>query len=209
MPPSTRYELLQQNVTELARSLLPSAADLADLSVDLTKVDGIENRTAAFLVLCHAELEAYLEDRSREIAEASEQAWLVHHKITPAAFALMAFYSSAKLPDAIPKVGDEKHERSDLTRLLQTAVERHLAVIGENHGIKTQHLLSLVVPIGMRFRAIPDTAMAELHAYGAKRGSVAHNSNRVRATLNPREEKDRADRVLVALVDLDSELSKL
>jgi hypothetical protein len=209
--PSQRYNLLQRQVAKLERALLPPAQQLADLSVDLTKIDGIENRVAAFVVLCHAELESYLEDRSRAIAERGQFQWLRKKRHSPCVFSLLAYYADSELPDALPVVGDADYDRADLTPLLRNAVDRHITRINSNNGIKTKDVLALVLPIGLRVGFIPHAAIAELDAYGAQRGAIAHQhqSHRVRASLNARDEKQRADRVLVELAAMDTELSKL
>ncbi len=207
--PSQRYTQLRLQVRKLERSLLPTSADLANLSIDITKASGVEDRAAAFLVLCHAEFESYLEDRSRSIAQRGESLWLTKRRITPCAFALMAFYGKAHIPTGIPVVGDAHYKTCDLSPVLQEAVAAHIKRIEGNNGIKSKDLTALIMPIGMRIASVPGSAVAELDTYGSQRGKIAHQANGVRASLNARDEQQRAGRVLTELLVLDMAMSKL
>jgi hypothetical protein len=209
--PSVEYRRLKKHVANLERALLPPATVLADPSTNLSTIGGLDYRTAGFLVLCHAEFETYLEDRSRNIAELARTRWLSQKRksLTLTTISLVAYYGKGNIPSAVPKVSHKDFATSDITPLIRDATDEHLSHVNSNNGIKEKDVVRLLLPIGLRISQMSAFAIAELNAYGAVRGKIAHRSHSIRAALNARDERDRAQRVLNELLAIDTALSHL
>src|SRR5690349_16371625 len=86
MPESARLVQLRKNVDALRRELLP-----AKFSKTGVYTQRQSTRALAFRVLAHAELEAYFEDRVRELALNAIAVWKSSGRATSVLIALVAF----------------------------------------------------------------------------------------------------------------------
>ena len=71
--PSRRWKALSRQLEELRRQFLPTAFDPLG---NYPKPLRVQAQTRAFLVLSHAELESFLEEWAKDIAQAAEGLWL-------------------------------------------------------------------------------------------------------------------------------------
>ena len=94
MPKSRRLLALENRVAELEKHLL------SFLSVTRVPVSGFSDLehdlTRAYILLVHAELEAYCEDLAAHRARKARETYLRKGKITPVLRSLLAYYAGKK-----------------------------------------------------------------------------------------------------------------
>ena len=165
--------------------------------------------TRAFLVLCHAEIETYLEEWAKEIARSSEKVWNASGKITlPMGFLLATLSEGIGVPDNLvtPNSKDSPERlKEESVRLFQEFYKR----IKDNHGIKERNVLDLFAPLGLPSSALGATLLPDLESLGKRRGLHAHHSVKaVLNTLDAETEYKSVKSVVKQLIQLDEWLVK-
>ena len=208
--PSQRYSKMCSELSRLRRTLLPRArrGEAFDLTPRLSV------RALAFRVLSHAEIEHYIEERAAEIALAADTAWKDRRHVSETTLCLLAFsgLSLAKLPATLRPPRANQRDWSEFVKpdaRLSASVTTYIRrVRQENHGIKEENLLSLLLPIGFPSDELDELLIAELNDFGTKRGRAAHISvsNHVTAGVNPFDEDDQVRRIVLGLRAIDLKL---
>ena len=139
------------------RDLVNEVFDAGDLAAAvLTPV--LKARSAAFLVLAHAEIEYALEQ------ECYRTAGLLRGAAEPATAMLAWGFTSLKAEGNITKT--RKKPLDDL-------VDVYEHVVNKNNGIKARNLETLLWPLGVDLDSVK-TDVLTLDAFGARRGDLAH-----------------------------------
>jgi hypothetical protein len=148
-----------------------------------------------YLLLCHAEIEAYLEELAVKAAEQSLNKWRRDSRINRCLAALMLHHNK----DATPSP-------STMASHINLAVRNHIRTVRDsNHGIKEKNLYSMYVPIGLDKSEVSTTLLAELESLGAARGRVAHTSAKsVQTPPDPGSIRQQVWNVLSELEDFDA-----
>jgi hypothetical protein len=166
----------------------------------------------AFRVLAHAELEAYLDERGVEVAKFAWDGWCRFRVATATALALIAFcpIEMGAPPNTLEPPMENRRkdwpERIAFAERLRRAVTDYVHRISqENHEIKQQNLLSILLPIGLHHDAIDPILLERLNAFGSARGQVAHKSSAiaVREGVDPSAELGSVNEILERLRSLD------
>ena len=187
MPTSTRYNNLKARVAQLENHLLPA------IDTTLGYSDRDRDLTRAFCLLCHAELEAYLEDITKEIVNKAFTKWTTNQTIiSPIIFHLAFNY---RQESGKPKELPYQMVGKSYSNLIDT--------ITKNHGIKEHNLTSFFKPIGYE---IDPTLQSTLNDYGKTRGDIAHTSFNTQQPLDPLTEKQNIAQILNALALFDEEI---
>lgn len=83
-------------------------------------------------------------------------------------------------------------------------------IIRFNHGIRIDNLHRVLKPIGVDFDSVDETWLATIDAFGQARGETAHKSAvGVTRPIDPKDELDRIEAILIGLKVLDESLSML
>lgn len=201
MPKSKRWKDLNREIGTLRKQFLPDQFDPLGRYADTTRVQA---HTRAFLVLSHAEIESYLEGWAKEIARASEVAWLSSAKITtPLAFLLATLAERITVPKTL-RVQNSKDGPQRLAEAAVKLFQKYYKQINDNNGIKENDVLTLFGPLGIPATALGTTLLPNLDNLGAIRSTHAHQSAKaVRSVLDPETEYKRVDALLADLVALD------
>ena len=187
MATSTRYNDLKSRVSQLESHLLPV------IDPTLSYSDRDRDLTRAFCLLCHAELEAYLEDITKEVVNRAFTRWTADQTIiSPIIFHLAFNYKQ--------EVGKTKEPPYQMVGKTYSAL---IDGIKKNHGIKEHNLLGFFKPIGYE---IDPTLQSTLNDYGKNRGDIAHTSFSTQQPLDPATEKNNIAQILTALALFDEEL---
>jgi hypothetical protein len=188
MPTSLRYNNLVARITQLESHLLPAIDQTLNYS------DKDRDLTRAFCLLCHAELEAYIEDITKEVVGRAFSKWKADKKIiSPIIFHLAYNY---KQENGKPKEAPYNMVFKSYNTLIET--------INKNNGIKENNLLGFFRPIGYE---IDPTLQSTLNDYGKNRGDIAHTSFNTQQPLDPATEKNNIRQILNALATFDNELN--
>lgn len=127
----------------------------------------------SYILLCHSALEQYLEDLGLAAAQTARDTYANSGIITKTLIALI----SSKLVDDLPeksKVKTLAGLSSSVEEFSKEAFNRYRKVVLANNGIVDRDQKSLLIPIGVSPEDIDLVLMNNLHAFGAKRGDVAH-----------------------------------
>lgn len=140
------------------RNLANEVFDPADMAAAaLTPV--LKARSAAFLVLAHAEIEHALEQ------ECLRTAGLLRVASEPVT-AILAWGFTSLRPDRSVMKPKKKIPLDEL-------VDLYVQVVNSNHGIRTHNLDALLVPLGVDLKSVKTDILA-LDEFGGRRGDLAH-----------------------------------
>lgn len=191
--PSERRRLIRR-IRDLARTFLPPADATGSYSTEQY------DRVSAFLLLTHAELEAFIESRCTHVANTAVKAWELDSVPRKAILGLIAFAHSGG-QSAIP---DESSGLSPTIReIVKDAKVAYSKTVSKNHGIKEKNLLQLLLPIGVRETDFPSGLLQEMDALGTLRGSHAHRNLGAKTPPDPLDSLNRVARVVFGLRKLD------
>ncbi len=210
--PSKRYEQLERELSRIKTHMLPRKLSSTGLYSER-----VFARTIAFRLLAHAEIEAYLEDRVWELALNSLAA-MQAGAATRVAVALVAFSGvksecppdSLKPSKAVPL--EQWNQRISVCAKLQAAVDSFRWLVQQNHGMREENLLQLLVPVGVDVASLDSVWIASMDSYGSTRGTYAHSSaSSYRATLkpDPQTELTTIGHLLAGLRDVDYQVNVL
>jgi hypothetical protein len=127
----------------------------------------------AYILLCHGALEQYIEDLALSAAFTARSSFTQNGTITKT---LLALISSRLIEDLTDKSKAKLSSdlSSDVEEFSKEAFNRYRAVVTSNNGIVDRDQRKILVPIGVDPATVDLVLMNNLHAFGAKRGEVAH-----------------------------------
>lgn len=188
---SADLERLRERIDVLREVFLPEPWDALGFYDD-----GIRELAAAFTVMAHAEIEAYVEARVLAFANRCEADWIASgsETLALAGFVRIAFEDAPK----------QALEAPSLDHLIRTGRRMVDSRVGGNHGIKEANLGRLLEGVGIELSALPIGLVQRLSSLGGTRGIYAHNSGGARNLVNPKDEHDIVALILVDLEDFDA-----
>lgn len=206
MPSSELLKQLYRRVRELERHLVPPIDARGNYG------DAVYDCMRGFRLLVHAEIEAYIEARCLEIAQKAHQAWSNHNSHSAPICALVAYYKGGfgTIPDSVVPKQLLNGVADDLAgRVLLCFRSYNANARAQNHGIKEENLLSLLLPLGIRASDIDLTWLNTINSFGKTRGTVAHTAKHTQQPIDPKTEVAIVGQVLRGLRSLDSKLGAL
>jgi hypothetical protein len=169
----------------------------------------------SFRLMAHAEIEDFVESRVENIAISASAAF-TNGFVSKALLSIASFTESsvgAPAPSLAPSQPSQAQNwlaKLHLTERTRTYVTAFVRAIKNNHGIKEENLLALLLPVGVPAQSIDPTWLADCDSFGSDRGDAAHRSStRVSTTPNPVDERDKVYRIVEGLRSLDAEFSGL
>jgi len=160
-------------------------------------------------LLAHAEIESYLEDRAIEVATDAVARWRVDLKAERVILGLIAFHHSQepvtrlKLKDLHTK--NQMHAEETVLK----ANQRYHYVLANNHGIKEENVLQLLLPLGVRPSEIDSAWLSTIDSFASARGKTAHKSVKTQQPPDPKTERDNVKQILEGLKEIDKMLGRL
>lgn len=167
--PSVRYDRMVERRDTLRRLLVPSRSSPSGNYKRVTK-----EKSFAYSLLMHAEVESYIEDMISDIAESAFQRWKATGVPTSPLISL-----------AVYKEGNEIGFSEDVfnisaERKVETVISRCKmqfdARIRNNHGVRRKNISKLMISIGFIPDPSQEAVLSSLDGFGAKRGEYAHTS---------------------------------
>lgn len=196
MPPSVRYRELARRVNVLERRL-PRVNPTGEYSSK--QYDSV----LAFRLLAHAEVEACIEDLARNALLGAFRAYKLDGRARLPLLAVASFSAAGK-PGGVVAEGD-----ADFGHWLGLAVTAHGKRIADNNGIRERNIAALLLPVGIQLPEIDPLWLAEIDAFGHRRGDAAHRSWGTQQPPDPVSEKSSIRFVVTGLRAIDSRLSDL
>jgi hypothetical protein len=194
MPTPKRLQRLLTRLDKLEGHLLPSAFSLTGRYSPRQ-----HDHTKAFLLLVHAELESYFEDRARRLVTNAEVRYRTRGVCTPVLSRLLVYHHAAK---------DELGPVSPNT--VSKAINYYLDHLEKNHGIKEKNLLTIFLPLGISHVDLDAQLVAACNQLAQKRGQFAHASFKTHQQVDPKTERDNIrHNILPELRNLEKRLKTL
>lgn len=166
--PTRRLRALQKRITNLDDTFLPA------LNPTGIYTDRQYDRVRAFVVLTHAEIEAYIEGAASEILTAAEDTWRNKGRICRCIAALM-MYGDRSI--SAPRNLSRQATRDSFEQYLFYLVKRHRKLLSrDNHGIREKNVLGIFLPLGVLEHQFDAVWLANMDSFGIQRGVVAHSS---------------------------------
>lgn len=187
MPTSIQYNNLQKRIQELDH-LLPV---LNPLGYTLEEQDNIRS----YCLLCHAEIEYYLEEIIKAVVTKAIDDWKKdRNKVTTLIFHLAFSFRNS---------GDKSATSALPFELVHLSFTKLIGLLKSNNGVN--NLNSLLKPIGY---SIDETFATSLEAFGKRRGSIAHTSFQIDIALDRETERKAVEQIIMELIKFDEDLSK-
>ncbi len=210
MSQSVRFQEMAEQIELAVTCLLPAVRDPMG-----TYPPEVYLRASAFRVLAHAEIEAYLEDRTWEIALATTKAWKAGLGESRTLLCLVA-YSGLEMkapPLSMQPITSSQvdvwEERADLTKRIDAAMATLAHAISQNHGIKEENLLRLLLPIGVSVDTLSAVLVADINSFSERRGEAAHSSASVRRQVDPMDDLSAVRSIISGLKEIDDAFDTL
>jgi len=196
MPASKRFQSLVRRLAVLEKHLLPSqfspTGHYSAREVDLAR---------AYVLLTHAEIEAYFEDRAQVKVGRAYDAWQNRQVCSSLLSTVVMYYQARAKAWSVTTISNQNAEK---------ARNFYVTELRENHGIKEKNLLSIFLPLGLEHGDFDASLLATLNSFGLLRGKLAHESIKTHQPIDPKNERDKIQKhILPELRKLDSKISRL
>jgi len=200
---------------ECTSRLVDCLAEIAELERHFIRIDPVANYAAAdymnaraFVVLAHGVIEAYLEGVVVEAADTVITAFASDERPRIALLALLAHSPTASRSPPERRGGGPWQVRDAIAKARQ-ALSR---ATEDNQGLKERHVLSLVLPVGIKESDLGPGWLAHMTNLGDTRGRVAHSGRPQPGAATPLDPGDAVRTVryvLPGLCRLDKRLVSL
>jgi hypothetical protein len=135
--------------------------------------------TKAFLLLVHAELESYFEDRARALATNAQSKFQHKGVCTPVLSRLIVYHHAQK-----SELGPISNDA------VKKAINYYLGCLDNNHGIREKHLRTIFLPLGLSHQDLDALLVAACNQLSQKRGDFAHASFKTHQQVDPKTERE-------------------
>jgi len=193
MPLSTRLQQLLKRLSILEKHFLPAEGQFS-LSGHYSHEQA--DKTKAYLLLAHAELEAYFEDRARSRVDVADAQWQRTGTCTPVLSRLLVHHQDELEPISPDRV--------------RKAVNYYVDKLDKNHGIMEKNLLAIFLPLGLSHHDLDTRLITACNQLGRKRGQFAHASIKTHQQVDPKTERDNVRKnIIPELKKLDRKLKSI
>jgi hypothetical protein len=168
-------------------------------------------RAISFRILIHAEVESYIEDRAMALFSKGWSQWEKSKLPSNVIIGLLAYGGFATILPPKKLGGDPSNQKAydDLKEPLQKAQKIWRQTHRNNHGIKEENILKLLLPLGVYHDDLDPTLLADLSSFGNDRGEVAHLSTvGITTYSDPSTEYNRAQALVTDLKKIDDLINK-
>lgn len=197
---SKRFRELTRRLQQLRLNLLGFLPDppVSKVSYNDHELDS----TRAYVVLAHAEIEAFCEEIASKKVQDTIALYNNRHVVSSVLRRMVAYH-----------VGKHRRSWGEVSAPPQSTIDSTVAAyrdfIKKNHGVKRTNLESILYPLGITDAHLNATWLAQMDSFGVRRGVLAHNSVGATAAPDPLSEYNDMQRILAGLLDLDRKLAQL
>jgi hypothetical protein len=92
---------------------------------------------------------------------------------------------------------------------VSSAMNSYMGSINNNNGIKEKDICHILFPIGVEYRDLNVTWLANMNSFGSDRGSFAHGSIKTHQPVDPGSAFNKVGDVVKGLAKLDRKISRL
>lgn len=156
----------------------------------------------AYRILCHGEIEYYIEEAIRKRINIVKNNWINHKKYSKCIASLIA-YTENKFNYPLKYLNDVNNN-NNLNYRINKVFSSFDTELKKNHGIKEENIVPLLVAIGIT--DIDQALLNTLSSFGSARGTIAHSSTSVNNLINPQDEILTVNNIITSLKDLDQKI---
>lgn len=183
---SIRFQRLQGGLVNVERLFLPQVRDPSGASYTTDDL----HRAAAYIAIAHAEVQHYLDDRTKELSAKARTAFSTKGLVGQELTAMLAYLQEKITLQSEHQPALIAEQKIDSTRF--TAPAGFPVVLGEllnaaadayetkirtkNNGIKSSNLTKLLLPLGFPASSLYSKWLAKMDALGTDRGNQVHKS---------------------------------
>lgn len=180
MANSNRHNKLLSRISAIERNLLP----IVKISGNYTKKESDQIRS--YVILVHAEIEAYFEDMASEKAKKALDLWKTTRRKSNCLLSIMTFCAK-------DIIWDNRPDKHIIESRINKTVIHYLNLLGKNHGVKSKNIRKILLPLGVEESEFDQTWLNIMDDFGKKRGSFAHTTHSVQSQIDLHTEKNRVD----------------
>jgi hypothetical protein len=162
---SPRLRALSTRLKTLEKHFLPSRLRFPATGV-YTKQE--EDQGRAYVLLVHAELESYFEDRAEEVLTSASVYWQNHATCNRPLKRLLRVHLDKNKP---------WEPIQPTAQTITAAISFHRNTIGSNNGVKEKNLLQILFPIGIDYVDLDSAWLSTMNSLGSTRGGFAHTTH--------------------------------
>jgi hypothetical protein len=187
---SRRYLQLEKRIRAIGSLYLPAIR----LAGNYTKKEKDDVR--AYLLLVHAELEAYFEEISEEKAKTAFRKWKGNRVKSNILISLVSFY-------------ENKIVERNIELRVNMALTHFIRCLRQNHGIKEENVLSMLLPIGLEHSDIDTAWLNTITSFATSRGEIAHTAAKVQQPIDPATLKFTVEKILEEVRVIDEKIRRI
>lgn len=187
---SRRFNQLKSRLNVIENTFLPAIKP----NGNYTKKE--QDQTRAYLLLNHAEIEAYFEEIAENKVKRAFKSWKLNKTKSNVLLSLVSFHET--------KIADHGMD----VRVNKTLTS-YIHGLRQNHGIKESNILSILLPIGIDIDEIDGTWLNTISSFGQNRGEIAHTSATVQQPLDPATIRTTIGQIMSEIADIDVKIKKL
>jgi hypothetical protein len=195
---SKRLKQLTNRLSFLENNILPSEK----IDGNYTKKE--QDLIRSFVLLTHAEIEAYLEDVAKKRVTKSLSDWNTSRTKSNCIKSIVSFVGHEL------KFENDVHANNIQYRVNKTVAHYMSTVVDKNHGIKEKNILKVLLPLGIEINELDQTWLSVMESFGSTRGLIAHSSFNVQTSIDRNTELNRIkNHILPELANIDNLIKKL
>ena len=198
---SKNYRLLVSCVNKLRRSLITRTV------INNPASDTSQYRLRSYRLLCHAEIEHYIETRILRKIDAEKNKWLNQSTISACLASLLAYHTN-NLPNVSTRLSDIA-PTNDFNFRLNAVISSFTSKVNRNNGIKESNVIPLLVSIGIDHTQLSQTMLNNMSSFGSNRGDTAHNSSKVQHLIIPLDEVNMVQHIVTDLNLVDDLIDQI
>ena len=191
---STSYKELKRRIDYLSANYLPPS----DPGGNYTRKQ--KDAIRSFLLLSHAELEAYFEQICWNVAKRSLDRWLANHNYKSRVLLYLCVFT----------------EQTEKIKRANSSVDKIKEIVGHyfvqlkgNNGIKRDNILDMLCPLGIDQNQIDNNWLNTIDNFGSNRGNIAHTSARTQTLTDPSVIRKDIEFIINELAPLDILITRL
>lgn len=190
---SRRHNKLVSRIKFLEDNLLPAVK----INGNYTKKES--DLIRSYILLSHAEIESYFEDVAISKAQKSLLNWKNNRTKSNCLLSIMSFCSDELNWEKAKKIKKEKLDYR-VNRVVGFFIEK----LSNNHGIKSENIKGILLPIGIEIDQIDDTWLSTMDSFGAQRGLIAHSTISAQQQIDLVSNKNNINNNILRIIkDLD------
>jgi hypothetical protein len=177
MTNTLRYFELSNRLAELEEHLITKEfSEIGDYE------EHVKDMARGYRLLAHAEIESYIEDVVRQIADKALAKWQASSIGSKELISVLAALKSD------PEVSDKQLASLKTTEeTVNYSFVLFKKRITKNNGVKEKDVKALMSPIGFDIETLIPELIPLLDSFGTKRGEVAHSTS-LKKEINPKDE---------------------